>query len=304
MRHLRWVSISCGYSLLFLVLFLGVTTAFADDTEWTGPIGGTGEENAVLLPHEDHSPFKGSVLVNVTNTGDQPWGDFHFQIYDPMGTQDISNVSFLDEGFGGEDPTSSQSPLLWMIDNVSIGARMDLRYYSDPVLPGESAWFQVYTANPDSIPFFGVMFYPTPVVDLACCYEDASCVVLPMDQCEAAGGTSYFEETCDPNPCVWVPVCACCLPLDDACYMMNAEDCEDAGGIWYFDEACAGAGGTVECPWWRVCCIEGACYVYTEGTCEEALGIWHPEEGECTPTSCTPTPTAPESWGGIKSAYR
>ena len=38
-----------------------------------------------------------------------------------------------------------------------------IQNYADPVLPGETAHFTVYTDNPDHLSFFGVMLYPTPV---------------------------------------------------------------------------------------------------------------------------------------------
>ena len=141
--------------------------ALADDTSWAGDIGGTGPGSAVLYEHNDVAPFAGWVNVEATNTGTEAWGDFHFSIYDPIGGQDISNVSFLDAGMGGFDPTSSQSPLSWVIDNVTVGATIDLYYYSDPVLPGQTATFSVYTDNPDQLSFFGVAFYPTPVPEPA-----------------------------------------------------------------------------------------------------------------------------------------
>ena len=139
-----------------------IITSFADDMA------------AQQWEHADATPFKGWVNVTVTNTGSQPWGDFHFQIYDPIGTQDISNVSFLDSTTTppGPNPTSSQVPFTWTIDNVSIGAKMDLYFYSAPVLPTQTATFSVWTDNPDYLSFFGVMLYPTPVP------EPASLVLL------------------------------------------------------------------------------------------------------------------------------
>ena len=117
--------------------------------------------------HEDEDPWKGWINLTATNTGDEAWGDFHFEIYDPIGGQDISNVHFLDASMGGFDPTSSQSPLTWDIDNDVVGATIDLYYYTDPVYPGEDALFSVWTDNPDHLSFFGVMLFPTPVPEPA-----------------------------------------------------------------------------------------------------------------------------------------
>ena len=114
--------------------------------------------------HEDFAPFKGFAEVTVTNTGTLPWGDFHFEFYDPIGGQDISNLAFFDALDGGADPTSSQSGLVWSYDNDVVGATMDLLFYSDPVLPTETATFTVYTDNTtDMLPWFGLQVYPTPV---------------------------------------------------------------------------------------------------------------------------------------------
>ncbi len=115
--------------------------------------------------HEDADPFKGWINVTVTNTGSEPWGDFHFGIFDPIGGQNISNVHFLDEP--PYEPYSSQNPLTWLIDNEVVGATIDLFYYADPVMPGETADFHVYTDNPDQLSFFGVLLYPTPVPEPA-----------------------------------------------------------------------------------------------------------------------------------------
>ena len=115
------------------------------------------------VQHDDVDPFKGDATVTVTNSGSQAWGDFHLEFYDSMGGQDISNLAFLDASLGGIDPTSSQSPLSWVIDNAAVGATIDLYFYSDPVNPGESATFSVYTDNPDHLDWFGLQMYPTPV---------------------------------------------------------------------------------------------------------------------------------------------
>ncbi len=144
------------------------TAAYGHDGSWEGDIGGTGPGFIVEVDHEDATPWKGWMTVDVTNTGDEPWGDFHFGIFDPTGGgQDISNVHFLDASLGGNDPTSSQDPFTWVIDNEVVGATIDLFFYSDPVLPGDPATFTVWTDNPDHLLSFGVCFYPTPVPEPA-----------------------------------------------------------------------------------------------------------------------------------------
>ena len=158
---------SCLLAVGAAVLLLGFSsTAWAHDADIT-------TEFSDFVPqdweHPDEAPFKGWLNIYVTNTGTVPWGDFHFEFYDPLGTQDISNLAFLDLSMGGYDPTSSQSGLTWSIDNVSVPATLDLYYWyspgnGDPVLPGESAEFFVYTDNTtDELPIFGMIIYPTAV---------------------------------------------------------------------------------------------------------------------------------------------
>ncbi len=137
-----------------------ITTSFSDFTPQE-------------FEHPDAEPFKGWLNVQVTNTGTVPWGDFHFRFFDPLGSQNISNLAFLDSGMGGFDPTSSQGPLTWTIDNVSVPATIDLFYWygvgsGDPVLPGDTATFSVYTDNTtNTLPIFGIILYPTPVPEPA-----------------------------------------------------------------------------------------------------------------------------------------
>jgi MYXO-CTERM domain-containing protein len=144
---------------------LGVSAARADDAYWTGSISGTGTTSSVGVSHPDGGLFKGTLYVTVTNSGLEAWGNFHFQIYDPIGTQDISNVHFVDSTTTptGPDPTSTQVPFSWTIDNVSVGARCDVSFPASPILPGQTASFTVYTSNADHLSFFGVMIYPTAV---------------------------------------------------------------------------------------------------------------------------------------------
>ena len=155
-------------ALVVLLSLLACTPAFADDGAW-GPfdVDWIGDVSLVSVQHEDASPFKGNASLTVTNTGAEAWGDFHFGFYDPIGGQDISNLGFLDASLGGIDPSSTQSPLSWSIDNATVGATIDLYFYSDPVLPGQTATFTVYTDNPDQLSWFGLQAYPTPVPEPA-----------------------------------------------------------------------------------------------------------------------------------------
>jgi hypothetical protein len=155
----------------FLIALLSVcliSTSFADDAYITTSIAGVGDIVSQSFSHEDADPFKGTVYVDVLNSGSEAWGDFHFGFYDPLGGQDLSQVYFKDASMGGVDPVSSQPNTTWIIDNIASGAIMDLFFYGDPVLPGESIQLEVYTDNTATqLPFFGLQIYPTPVPEPA-----------------------------------------------------------------------------------------------------------------------------------------
>ncbi|MHC4132333.1 MAG: hypothetical protein ACYSR3_10120, partial [Planctomycetota bacterium] len=125
-----------------VIAILGVMSfqVFADDVTIGDPnpieidwIGGGETYDAV---HTEATPYKGFAEVYVKNTGTADWGDFHFSIYQ-VGDETVENVHFLDLSLGGVNPTSSQTLMGWEIDNVTIGATIDLYFYNDPVGPGE-----------------------------------------------------------------------------------------------------------------------------------------------------------------------
>jgi hypothetical protein len=116
--------------------------------------------------HEDAEPFKGVLDLTVTNTGTQAWGDFHFEIYEILGFGSVENVDFVTEIIGPDDyrPRMDGGLVAFVVDNVVVGATLDLYFYDDPVLPTETVNFRVYTDNTmDRVGFFGVRLYPTPV---------------------------------------------------------------------------------------------------------------------------------------------
>jgi hypothetical protein len=186
----------------------------------------------------------------------------------------------------------------------------------DLCLPGQACCFGpdcVLLMAPDCVAQGGVV-YPDLTCDpnpcpqppeYACCFEDGSCLVLTEEECVAQGGVVYAVEDCDPNPCP-PPEYACCLPLDENCYMLTEEACLAVGGTWYAEQACSDAGGTFDCPLWRVCCINGECHIATEIGCGDWGGVWHPEWTTCEPENpCEiPVPVSPGTWGAIKSVYR
>ena len=146
--------------LTVAVLVVVAAPAPADNVSFTTSFSGTGPSAAQMIAHQEAAPYTGNAYITATNTGPQPWGDFHFQIV-PVFGNDVTNVDLV--GDPPHPPTSSQSPLTWTVDNTVVGATLDLRYYGDPVLPGATATFTIYYDNRDHLPFFGLWFYPTPV---------------------------------------------------------------------------------------------------------------------------------------------
>ena len=146
--------------LATFVLSLGLTSqARAHDEYWSGSFTSTGFGSAVWLTHNDEAPYAGWIHVTVTNDSDVDWGDFHFQIWSPLG-QDVSNVDWVTD-----PPYQPQGRNFdyWVVDNSPpTGAKLDLYFWSDPILIGQTATISVYNVNPDKV-IFGVCFYPTPV---------------------------------------------------------------------------------------------------------------------------------------------
>lgn len=142
------------------VLFAcGASRVLADNVEWTTSFSSLASQTN---EHNDNDPWKGSALVTVTNDTGEYWTDFHFEIFS-IGGSNISHTVFVDGLVQGAnlDPTSSQSGLTWNINNDPAGAKMDLYFAANPVAPGTTAWFKVYTDNTTDKQRFGLLIYPT-----------------------------------------------------------------------------------------------------------------------------------------------
>ena len=183
---------------------------------------------------------------------------------------------------------------------------------------------------------------PTPPPVWACCFADGSCQDLTEAECGAAGGTWYMDVLCaaDPcpqpmacclpnyagcqdvysqgecdalmgvlypdficadNPCPTPPVAACCF-ADYTCQDLTEADCLAGGGVWYPGVLCAAEPCPVP-PVWACCMPDCSCIMLTEAECMAQGGEWHVDV-DCASEPCAVTPTAPDSWGQIKSIYR
>ncbi len=101
----------------------------------------------------------GPFNVTAVNTTDVAWGNFHFLIFAVPGF-DSTNV-FFDLS---TPPVSSQVidslNILW--DFTTGEKKLDLFFYNDPLLPGETGSWEVSINNPDNT-IYAVTSYPSVV---------------------------------------------------------------------------------------------------------------------------------------------
>jgi hypothetical protein len=117
-----------------------------------------GEPFSQLFTHTDTSPFESTITVNATNISQNvTWGGFYFKIMD-VGW-DVTNVDFVVSS--PYEPTSTQGPLTWQVNNDIIGASLHLDFSSDPVGPGELASFTVRIDNTVDQDTFGIRLHAT-----------------------------------------------------------------------------------------------------------------------------------------------
>jgi hypothetical protein len=137
----------------------------------------------------------------------------------------------------------------------------------------------------------------------ACCFQDCSCVLLPVDECVAADGIPQGPGTvCEPNPCSCPPVGACCFD-DCSCMLLPLEDCASAGGVYLGDGSNCDPN-PCECTVGACCFPDGFCDLLLEADCIDAGGIYQGNKVPCDPYPCEPTPTIESSWGVIKERHR
>jgi hypothetical protein len=145
--------------LLFILLSVVAVPVFAHD--------GSGSVDFIswdpnIFGHYDADPFKGWATITVTNSMLDQWGDFHFEIY-----QGLENVVF---------PETATMEMLDSLNNPYVGytyahdgtQKLDFTFYGNPVDPGETVTFKLYTDNTlDQHSWFGILLYPTPVPEPA-----------------------------------------------------------------------------------------------------------------------------------------
>ena len=172
------------------VLFLAVLGLLVGPATVLGHSGDLGDfsfgqdemgfDNRTEVQHDDefsvaNGGFKGYAQISVTNTStSNVWGDFHFEIYGASSV--VQSVIFRDALAGDPDndsgidlPYSDHNVTSWVYGTTGDGrSTLDAYYYGDPVGPGGTIEFTVYTDNTlEENVWFGIGFWPTPVPEPA-----------------------------------------------------------------------------------------------------------------------------------------
>lgn len=143
-----------GKLLIFLIVALFLfssSVSFAHDMEIPTSFEMSLGDNLDLV-HEDQDPWKGTLKLTISNTGQDPWGDFHFYAL-------TDNVIFTNEIL----PVMTGADFYtYSIDPDQQG--LNFFFYDDPVLTDESVTFSLYTDNTyTQNSMFSIGFEPSPV---------------------------------------------------------------------------------------------------------------------------------------------
>lgn len=133
--------------VFFAVLAIGSIASAHDGSFTLSMVLGDQED----LIHNDMDPWKGLITLSVTNTGSDPWGDFHFQLAD-------TGAYFTDTG-----TATSIAGASWVVTDNTV----DFYFYGNPVGQNDTVSFSVYTHNPDMLSSFKLCVNPTPVPEPA-----------------------------------------------------------------------------------------------------------------------------------------
>jgi hypothetical protein len=170
-------SFTSGTAALGCFLFcLLVSISFAHDGEfgdidnpyeidWIGPV------SEVNLVHEDDDPYKGWATIWVKNIcSTEDWGDFHMKLkgWSSLFVDFVVDVNHMPEisvynyTSGWRDITDID------LDLLDGGAQLNMEFYDEPILVGETAKIKVYTDNTHYYcPLFYIKAYPTAVPEPA-----------------------------------------------------------------------------------------------------------------------------------------
>jgi hypothetical protein len=138
-----------------------------------------------------------------------------------------------------------------------------------------------------------------PVENYVCCIEEECRIVNSEDECIGLGGVFHPEwDSCDPNPCEYERW-ACCLFGE--CVLATQDECDAIGGLFMPGIGC----DPNPCMPWGACCFYPGCecVLLYQDECEGQGGTFNGAPS-CDPNPCPGSPTAPSSWGSIKTLYR
>ena len=111
--------------------------------------------------HEDEDPWKGWFTATVTNTSNDAWGGFHFELIRNLGFGTPSLVVFDDLNTPFEIVGWAPGSYSYQISQDLL--KVDFYFYGSPINPTDTATFKVYTDNTANQQFFGMLLYPTAV---------------------------------------------------------------------------------------------------------------------------------------------
>jgi hypothetical protein len=148
-------------------LFFFTSRVFAHD----GDFGGYSKSDwdVLQLTHTEptEGPFKGWAVITFTNNFvEDDWGDFHFQLSPTNVIFTLAAGAFkMYEGSGTSGPEYTNYS--YSI-NGSEPWKVDFTFYGNPLQPGETATWKVYTDNTSaSNAWFYFCANPTPVPEPA-----------------------------------------------------------------------------------------------------------------------------------------
>ena len=116
----------------------------------------------------------------------------------------------------------------------------------------------------------------------ACCFATGTCVLLVSSDCAQQGGV-FFDGICDPNPCPQPPG-ACCYPTG-VCEITTGELCATNGGTFFGPQFACDPNPCPQ-PAAACCLTDGTCYLLTNAECDQVGGVWHGKDATCEPNPC------------------
>lgn len=154
--------------IVSLIILSVCPFAFADD----GVFPNTSFSDYITVEYQHDEPvsapqdqYKGWATVTVTNNMTENWGDFHFNISNYASQP---SVYFVSDAPYAPNVNLADYDVTFTNDNAYGPETVNFFFYDDPVIPGQSVTFNVYTDNTtDQNQWFCISMCPTPVPEPA-----------------------------------------------------------------------------------------------------------------------------------------